>query len=745
MIVEQLESPTAVYCGMMKYNGVPIDRVLMQRKNAEAIAKIEIIKAEIDSITGGVNIGAIASTAAFKKYLYETLGLPVLKTTEKNKEAADDAAMQMLKEWCEKHKPEYVRLFELIQEYRKWGKLKSTYIDGYFSHINDETYRIHPDFMPLGTETGRFAARNPNLQNCFDDRTEILTRRGFVLFSDLSDGDEVAQWENGDIYFVRPTEFISYHYEGNMVHLKNQHIDILATPNHRCLLQNRKNNQYFTMPAESYCSDAKQLQAGQFIFGDKHLNVDEITLIAATQADGYYHDGGIDFSFIKARKYRRLLMAIQHLGVPYSDYVKKDGHVNIRILKCDTTKMIMDLLGKDKTWGEWLLNYDRRTIKAILNELPEWDGCFVRGNHYSSSVKINADWMQILYSLTGTRAHLREYHNGNPNSKINYQVDITDRDYSLTSNIQKSAIEYDGMVYCVSVPSSYIVVRRGGQVVITGNCPRKTNDPIGVRNFICATSGNILMSLDFSQIELRVGAFYCRDRKMLETYRSGGDIHAQTTSVIFSVPFEVAVDKNAPDYKEHRTIAKNCNFGVFYGLFPKGLQQTLKFKAGLDTSLDRCREIIANLKAGYPGLTKWQEQTKKRAQITCYAETWLGRRRYLPGMLSDDWGRHSFAERCALNTPIQGTAADILKAACARIVAGLPDRMWLKPLLQIHDELVFELPIDKLDEAVEFVKSCMEQQPYPEFDVPIVAEAAIGFRFGTMTEWEDFIREREQV
>ena len=441
VIVEQLESPTAVYCGMMKYNGVPVDRVLMQRKNAEATSKIESIKAKIDRITGGINIGANASTAAFKKYLYETLGLPVLKTTEKNQEAADDAAMQMLKEWCEKHKPEYVRLFELVQEYRKWGKLKSTYIDGYFSHINDETYRIHPDFMQLGTETGRFAARNPNLQNC----------------------------------------------------------------------------------------------------------------------------------------------------------------------------------------------------------------------------------------------------------------------------------------------------------------PRKTNDPIGVRNFICATSGNILMSLDFSQIELRVGAFYCRDEKMLETYHSGGDIHAQTTSVIFNVPFEVAVDKNAPDYKEHRTIAKNCNFGVFYGLFPKGLQHTLKFKAGLDTSLDRCREIIANLKAGYPGLTKWQEQTKKRAQMTCYAETWLGRRRYLPGMLSDDWGKHSFAERCALNTPIQGTAADILKAACTRIVAGLPERMWLKPLLQIHDELVFELPIDKLDEAVEFVKACMEQQPYPEFDVPIVAEAAIGFRFGNMTEWEDFIREREQV
>ena len=441
VIVEQLESPTAVYCGMMKYNGVPMDKELMLARQQEADKKISDIRTEIDSITGGVDIGANASTAAFKKYLYTTLGLPVMKMTEKNQQAANDAAMQMLKEWCENNKPEYVKLFELVQDYRKWGKLKSTYIDGYLSHINEATGCIHPEFMPLGTETGRFAVRNPNLQTC----------------------------------------------------------------------------------------------------------------------------------------------------------------------------------------------------------------------------------------------------------------------------------------------------------------PRKTNDPIGVRNFIKASEGNVLMSLDFSQIELRVGAFYCRDEKMLETYRNGGDIHAQTTSVIFNVPFEVAVDKNAPDYKEHRTIAKNCNFGVFYGLFPKGLQQTLKFKAGLDTSLDRCKEIIRNLKAGYPGLTKWQNATKKRAQVTCYAETWLGRRRYLVGMLSQDWGRHSFAERCALNTPIQGTAADILKAACGSIVEGLPERMWLKPLLQIHDELVFELPVDKVEEAMLFVKSCMEQQPYPEFDVPIVAEAEVGSRFGKMKEWEEYCSEHKQV
>lgn len=268
------------------------------------------------------------------------------------------------------------------------------------------------------------------------------------------------------------------------------------------------------------------------------------------------------------------------------------------------------------------------------------------------------------------------------------------------------------------------------------NCPRKTNDPVGIRAFILAPEGHVLVSCDFSQIELRVGAFYCRDPKMLETYRTGGDIHAATTSVIFGIPYALAVDKNAPDYKERRTIAKNVNFGVFYGLFPRGLQRTLRFKAGLDKSLSECEGIISNLKAGYPNLSRWQEQARRAAATRQYTQTFLGRRRYLPGIRSQDWGRKSFAERCALNTPIQGTAADILKLALARLIVGLPERPWLKPLLQIHDELVFELPEERLPEAVAFIRTCMDAQPFPEMDVPIVAEAAYGPDFGHMKEME---------
>ena len=432
-IVEEIESPTAVYLGIMKKNGIPVDIPLMQDRKAEAEAEMERIRKEIAFMIGDVNIGANCSTQAFKNYLYQDLGLPILKTTETNREAADDMTMTLLKEWCDANRPELSRLFSLVQEYRKWGKIKSTYIDGYLKHLNPVTGCIHPDLFALSTDTGRMNCRNPNAQNM----------------------------------------------------------------------------------------------------------------------------------------------------------------------------------------------------------------------------------------------------------------------------------------------------------------PRKTNDPIGVRNFIKAPEGSLILSLDFSQIELRVGAFYCRDERMLDTYRRNGDIHAATTSVIFGVSYEEAQDKHSDNYKEHRTIAKNVNFGTFYGLFPRGLQKTLKFKAGVEKSVSECEEILFNLKHGYKGLTAWQEETKAEAARRMYSETWLGRRRYLPGIASENWGQKSFAERCALNTPIQGTAADILKLAITRILAGLPEREWLKPILQIHDELTFIIPEDRLSEAVTFIRGCMEEKPFPEFDLPLVAEASAGPTFGMLEELED--------
>ena len=162
-IVEQIESPTAVYCGLMKFNGLLMNEEAMIRKQSEASARLLELRGKIKALIGNVDIGANAGTQAFKDYLYKTLGLPVLKTTEKNAEAADDQALVMLAEWCEKNRPDLVSLFEAVQEYRRWSKLKTTYIDGYLRFMNPATGRIHPDLMPLARRPG---ALHPEIQIC---------------------------------------------------------------------------------------------------------------------------------------------------------------------------------------------------------------------------------------------------------------------------------------------------------------------------------------------------------------------------------------------------------------------------------------------------------------------------------------------------------------------------------------------------------------------------------------------------
>ncbi len=431
VITEELESPTSVYCGLMKYNGVPIDRETMVKRNLEATERIAQIREELNTMTDGVDVGVNAATAAFKNYLFRDLGLPVMKVTEKNQTAADDATMQMLREWCAENRPELTHLFELVQEYRKWGKLKSTYIDGYFRYINDTTGRIHPELMPLGTETGRFACRKPNMQNS-----------------------------------VQP------------------------------------------------------------------------------------------------------------------------GH-----------------------------------------------------------------------------------------------------------------------------------------------------DPLGVRDFICAPDGYVIMEADYSQVELRIAAYLSRDRVMLDAYASGEDIHAITTSAVFGISLAEAKDKHHPEYKSRRTVAKATMFGIMYGIYAKGLSLNLKQGTGIPYTVEECKSYIKGILDRYTGLAQWQKDVKNRAYELMYSETEMGRRRYLPNIRSSDSGKKAGAERMAMNSPVQGLAADCLKYGMANLVAALKGRDDIFPLMTVHDSLVFMVKEEAVPEVIPIVHACMEKPLIPDMPA-LVAEVSIGKRYGSMEDVE---------
>lgn len=428
-IVENIESQIAVYMGVMMANGLPIDKDLMKQKEVEVTTELEKIREKIKVFVGDVDLGATCSTRALGNYMYNDLKLPILNSTGNGSGSIDEKTLLLLKKWCDCNRPQLSPLFDLILEYRKIGKIKTTFIDGYQKHLNDLTSCIHPTFYSLSTSTGRMSCCNPNAQTML----------------------------------------------------------------------------------------------------------------------------------------------------------------------------------------------------------------------------------------------------------------------------------------------------------------RTAHDPVGVRNFIRVKEGELILSLDFSQIELRVCTFFCRDEKMIEIYQKNGDIHAMTTAIVFGISLEEAMDKHSEQYKERRAVAKSVNFGVLYGLYARRLQEILSAD-GIEKSLEECKTIIDDIKKSYKGLSVWQNKIVKDTEKKKYAESYTGRRRYFPDITSTEFVKKSSAERQALNHPIQSTAADIMKLAMVRILSGLSSRPWLKPILQIHDELVFSIPKDKLADAVSFVRGCMEEKPFEGFDVPLIAEVSVGRRFGSMEE-----------
>ena len=227
-----------------------------------------------------------------------------------------------------------------------------------------------------------------------------------------------------------------------------------------------------------------------------------------------------------------------------------------------------------------------------------------------------------------------------------------------------------------------------------------------------------LFSADYSQIELRVLAHLSSDPGLLEAFRRGEDIHASTASLMFEAPLN-EVDS------EMRRIAKVLNFGVIYGLSPHGIAQQTGF------SREQGREFIDTYFAKYPGINNYLEEVKDRARADKYVETLLGRRRYLADINSPNFNTRGGAERMAINMPIQGTAADIMKLAMVRVQRRLDaEAMRTRMLLQVHDELVFETPREELERLQSLVFD--EMPAAMDLAVTLKVDAKWGDNWGDM-------------
>jgi len=249
------------------------------------------------------------------------------------------------------------------------------------------------------------------------------------------------------------------------------------------------------------------------------------------------------------------------------------------------------------------------------------------------------------------------------------------------------------------------------------NIPVRTPRGETIRRAFVAPPGAVLLTADYSQIELRLLAHLSGDPAFVEAFGQGGDIHRQTAAIIFDVPQDRVTS-------EMRARAKTINFATIYGQGPFALSRQLGI------TQDEARHFIEQYFTRFAGVRAWLDRTVAEARTRGYVETLFGRRRYIPELKDRNFNVRAFGERTATNSPLQGSAADLIKVAMIGIAralkeSGLASRM----ILQVHDELVLEVPRGEEESATGLVKSHMERAA--ELRVPLVVSIGIG------TNWVD--------
>ncbi|MEQ8588076.1 MAG: DNA polymerase I [Thalassobaculaceae bacterium] len=253
------------------------------------------------------------------------------------------------------------------------------------------------------------------------------------------------------------------------------------------------------------------------------------------------------------------------------------------------------------------------------------------------------------------------------------------------------------------------------------NIPIRTEEGRKIRTAFVAEPGNLLLSVDYSQIELRLVADIAGLETMRAAFRDGIDIHAQTASEVFGVP----LDEMTP---EVRRKAKAINFGIIYGISGFGLARQLGTPQG------EAQQYINAYFERFPGIRDYMDEMKKRAHETGFVETKFGRKVHIKAIREKNPAQRNFGERAAINAPIQGTAADIIKRAMVRLPPALKKaESKARMLLQVHDELLFEVPEGDVEETAALVREVMEGAAAPvlNLSVPLVAEAGWGESWAT--------------
>ncbi|MFH1175444.1 MAG: DNA polymerase, partial [bacterium] len=251
------------------------------------------------------------------------------------------------------------------------------------------------------------------------------------------------------------------------------------------------------------------------------------------------------------------------------------------------------------------------------------------------------------------------------------------------------------------------------------NIPVRSDESVDIRKAFVAEEGFKIVSFDYSQIDLRVAAHISGDEKMIEAFMQGEDIHCATAREIFAI----AEDKEI--FSEMRRVAKTINFGILYGMSSYGLS------IRSDITQHNAKEFIGRYFERFSGVAEYIKNAKEEAKKKGFVETIFGRKRYVKELQSRNWQLRASGERMAINMPIQGTSADIVKIAMRDVwswLEKLGEKENIKILLQVHDELIFEIKDSLIEKSAEKIKNIMQNAAV--LKVPLIVDIKVGENWG---------------
>ena len=550
--------------------------------------------------------------------------------------------------------------------------------------------RLHCKWNPTGQRGSRFSSE----PNCLDAETEVLTREGWLFFPDA-----VSRWRSVKFAQYNPeSEKITFrdaeaghHYKGRELLLaEGQQVSICGTRDHRMLLReynpNKHSREASVVPLESLPQHKRFVHAGSYAFGKTEINVSLLQLSAACQADGSWGHGGVNFDFKHEWKYRRLRALLDLCGATYGfterpDRTKHRWRVRMQT-RCPVTLQILGLIGPERAWGPWVLDLTRACAEALLDEALIWDAHTTgRRRFYYSSVKANADWIQTLAVLLGKRASMLW-------SGTSWRVSVSDDKAFSSARVEPLAIPGAHDVYCVSVPSGYIITRRRGKVLITGNCQNIPQYPVNHRVYMEAPEGRMIVGSDKDQLELRLIAVRAGVEELLtEMRKPDGDPHTLAAINVHGAKF---LDMAPAMRKLVRDMIKNVVYAAVYMAGVLTVWHTIRERKQLPPEMraactkGEVSKIMRTYFGRYTQIPEWHQGNYARVEQYGFLEIPpLGRRRYFPVQPAP------FNE--VANWPIQTVGSDIVGMEMVQIDHELRRKFrdcWV--ILHGHDAVYVE-------------------------------------------------------